>query len=219
MINEEKKKFLIELTKQGFCLDDIKEAFDWVKEETPSQHEPTTVNAPGSNAPQAPFVCQKVTSHNGLECVYVSENGVSFCIHPKTKEVPLMTDYKVFKEVRQEVHAIADFDSVGNTRALAEADPESPAIKFIKSLGGDWHIPALGVVCIIGRHVDEINKVLEEIEDAELIDKDEWLWSSTEDSATYAWGLSLSNGYLNFNTKVSLSIRVRPVSAIQTPSL
>lgn len=219
MINEEKKKFLIELTKQGFCLDDIKEAFDWVKEEVPSQQEPTTVNTQVSNTPQAPFVCQKVTSHNGLECVYVSENGVSFCIHPKTKEVPLMTDYKVFKEARQEVHAIADFDSVGNTRALAEADPESPAIKFIKSLGGDWHIPALGVVCIIGRHVDEINKVLEEIEDAELIDKDDWLWSSTENSATNAWYLHLSLGRLLNYGKVSLSNHVRPVSAIQTPSL
>lgn len=219
MINEEKKKFLIELTKQGFCLDDIKEAFDWVKEETPSQQEPTTVNAPVVTTELSPFVCQKINPYNGIECVYVSENGISFCIHPKTKEVPLMTDYKVFKEARQEVHAIADFDSVGNTRALAEADPESPAIKFIKSLGGDWHIPALGVVCIIGRHVDEINKVLEEIEGAELIDKDEWLWSSTEYSATSAWGLYLSSGNLNGNLKVSSSLRVRPVSAIQTPSL
>lgn len=219
MINEEKKKFLIELTKQGFCLDDIKEAFDWVKEETPSQQEPTTVNTPVVTTEPSPFVCQKINPYNGIECVYVSENGISFCIHPKTKEVPLMTDYKVFKEVRQEVHAIADFDSVGNTRALAEADPESPAIKFIKSLGGDWHIPALGVVCIIGRHVDEINKVLEEIEGAELIDKDEWLWSSTEGSATYAWILGLSYGYLDSGNKVSGSFHVRPVSAIQTPSL
>ena len=40
-----------------------------------------------------------------------------------------------------------------------------------------------------------------------------WYWSSTEYSATHAWGLNLSNGSAYCLTKASYQGRVRPVSA------
>lgn len=213
MINKQKQDLLVFLANNNFGIDAIKAAYEWLNEPdsapTQQRQTPSSINA-SSN--RNSFSCFKSQTGDNQQCVYVSENGISFLIHPKTEDVPQMTKGKVFKKPCQEVHAIADFDSVGNTRALAEADPESPAIKFLNSLGGDWYIPALGVLCIIGRHVDEINKVLEEIEDAELIGKDEYLLSSNEYNAERSW--SLDCDYINTSIKVTGGKYIRPVSAI-----
>ena len=40
-----------------------------------------------------------------------------------------------------------------------------------------------------------------------------WYWTSTEYSATYAWGLYLSGGFMDYGTKASRRSRVRAVSA------
>ena len=44
--------------------------------------------------------------------------------------------------------------------------------------------------------------------------EDEWYWSSTESSATYAWALGFGTGYQSDTTKASYRFRVRPVSAL-----
>jgi len=38
-------------------------------------------------------------------------------------------------------------------------------------------------------------------------------WTSTEYSSTYAWGLNLSYGYMDYFAKASYRLRVRAVSA------
>ena len=40
-----------------------------------------------------------------------------------------------------------------------------------------------------------------------------WYWSSTEYSATTAWGLNLYDGFADTSAKATGTFRVRPVSA------
>ena len=56
-----------------------------------------------------------------------------------------------------------------------------------------------------------INKALELVGGTPI--KGVWYWTSTEDSAPYAWLLYLSDGFANYYTKASNKHRVRAVSA------
>lgn len=73
---------------------------------------------------------------------------------------------------------------------------------------------------MIYHHLEEIQTALSIVGGQKLIttwDKGKGVpvyWSSTENSATGAWNLNLSDGNLyDWNNKVSYSDKVRPVSA------
>ena len=74
----------------------------------------------------------------------------------------------------------------------------------------DWYIPAIGELYVMYLMKNQINKALEYI-GAELI-KDTWYWSSTENSATGAWGLLFGTGDFYYYGKTR-EYSVRPVSA------
>ena len=78
---------------------------------------------------------------------------------------------------------------------------------------GKWWLPSLGEMFIIYANMTKINYALSLINGATQLVED-WYWTSTEDSATYAWGLNLSAGYTTYwTTKASDTTRVRAVSA------
>ena len=80
-------------------------------------------------------------------------------------------------------------------------------------LAGKWWLPSVGEMMMIYANMTKINYCLSLISGATQL-LENWYWTSTENSATYAWYLYLSRGYLaNWNTKASLKGRVRPVSA------
>lgn len=93
------------------------------------------------------------------------------------------------------------------------------ATEHIKAVGTDitgledgWYIPSLYELYLMylwRNHLDEALKYI----GAEPFE-DEWYWSSTECSATYAWALSFNTGYQNPYAKASTRYRVRPVSAL-----
>lgn len=101
--------------------------------------------------------------------------------------------------------AVADWDSKAATEDLREI--LHPNIK----LGENQTIPTLGQLYFILAHFREINEALAAVGGDTL--QDLWYWSSTQYSATNAWGLDLGNGYANFYTKATGQGRVRPVSA------
>ena len=102
--------------------------------------------------------------------------------------------------------AVADMDGARNTNHLRNI--LNPHIK----LADDWYIPSLGELYRIFINKKAINAALEFAKGDKL--QDRWYWTSTEGSATGAWGLSLNDGYTNFwNAEASSATRVRAVSA------
>lgn len=77
---------------------------------------------------------------------------------------------------------------------------------------GKWWLPSLGEMMMIYANMTKINYALSLINGATQLVEDAY-WTSTESSATYAWGLNLSDGYADGDTKASYSYRVRAVSA------
>lgn len=86
-------------------------------------------------------------------------------------------------------------------------------IRGILNMGisDDEYIPSLGELYFILAHFTQINAALEAVGGEPL--HDDWYWSSTEHSATYAWSLGLSGGRAYGSTKATSQLRVRPVSA------
>lgn len=78
---------------------------------------------------------------------------------------------------------------------------------------GKWWLPSLGEMIMIYANMTKINYALSLIAGAtQLVET--WYWTSTENSATYAWGLYLSDGNTNnWYAKASNTGRVRAVSA------
>ena len=77
---------------------------------------------------------------------------------------------------------------------------------------GSWWLPSLGELMMIYANMRKINYALSLINGAtQLVEA--WYWSSTEYSATFAWGLSLYGNANRYNPKAADQYRVRPVSA------
>ena len=100
-------------------------------------------------------------------------------------------------------------------QAAEDMDGETAAndIRDILNMGisDDEYIPSLGELYFILLHIRDINAALEAVGGEPL--HDDWYWSSTQYSATYAWGLTLYNGCARFSTKATAQSRVRAVSA------
>ena len=77
---------------------------------------------------------------------------------------------------------------------------------------GKWWLPSLGEMLMIYANMTKINYALSLISGATQLAGD-WYWTSTESSATGAWGLNLGDGTLIWRTKASSTHRVRAVSA------
>ena len=87
-------------------------------------------------------------------------------------------------------------------------------IRDILNMGisDDEYIPSLGELYFILAHFTQINAALKAVGGEPL--HDDWYWSSTQYSTTYAWGLSLNFGCAGYwTTKATYQHRVRPVSA------
>ena len=70
----------------------------------------------------------------------------------------------------------------------------------------------MGEMMAIYANMLKINYALSLISGATQLVEDSY-WTSTEYSATYAWGLNLTYGTMYGNTKAPNAIHVRPVSA------
>ena len=77
---------------------------------------------------------------------------------------------------------------------------------------GKWWLPSIAELITIWKHKYAINLCLSVISGASPL-VESWHWSSTEGSATGAWGLYLFDGLYGWSTKVTLSLYVRAVAA------
>ena len=102
--------------------------------------------------------------------------------------------------------AVADMDGARNTNHLRSI--LNPQIK----LADDWYIPSLGELYRIFINKKAINAALEFANGDKL--QDRLYWTSTENSAYFAWNLRLYDGNTSgWFTKASGTFRVRAVSA------
>ena len=76
---------------------------------------------------------------------------------------------------------------------------------------GRWWLPSLGELMMIYANMRKINYALSLINGATQLAETAY-WSSTEYSATNAWGLNLDDG-AGYYAKAAYQLRVRPVSA------
>lgn len=125
--------------------------------------------------------------------------------------------------------AFADFTGEANTNAIIKAssttnitNTEAYAPGFCNKysranangkglLAGKWWLPSLGELAMIWANFDKINYALSKINGATHLQKTLY-WSSTQNSADYAWKLPMSDGLVNGGYKFNQNA-VRPVSA------
>ena len=80
-------------------------------------------------------------------------------------------------------------------------------------IAGKWWLPSVAEMMLIYANKKKINAALSVIKGASKLTEG-WYWTSTEGSATDAWGFGLSNGGVgNWYVKVKSRGRVRAVSA------
>lgn len=108
-------------------------------------------------------------------------------------------DYK-----RHELHALDDFNGKANTEHLKRHG------EFDFDLADDEWIPSLGELAIIFKNKEKINEALAYVGGDELVD--DWYWSSTELTASSAWGVGFSGGNVDGSSKGYSNV-VRPVCA------
>jgi hypothetical protein len=114
------------------------------------------------------------------------------------------TKYDGYKD--NYLDAVADWNGKANTEHLKAIGLN----KEIELADGEY-IPSLGEMYLIYLNRKALNQALELIGSDPI--KDDWYWTSTESSATGAWGLHLYGRAYNFYAKASTTFRVRPVSA------
>lgn len=125
------------------------------------------------------------------------------------------------------VTAFADFNGKQNTASQithSECSGTSYAPGYCHSYSrvnangkgltaGKWWLPSMGELMVIYANMKKINYALSLISGASQL-VENWYWSSTEVSASYAWPLHLDGGGAgNWHTKSTTHYRVRPVSA------
>ena len=104
------------------------------------------------------------------------------------------------------MNAVQDWNGKENTEHLKAVGLN----KKIQLKDGEY-IPTLAELYLICLHRKQVNEALLFV-GGETISG--WrYWSSTECSATHAWGLNLNYGYANYSTKATTKGRVRAVSA------
>lgn len=115
-----------------------------------------------------------------------------------------ITKYDGYKD--NYLDAVADWNGKANTEHLKAIGLNKKIV-----LADGEYIPSLGEMYLIYLNRKALNQALELIGSDPV--KDDWYWTSTEFSASYAWGLLLSSGYATNLTKASYAGHVRPVSA------
>ena len=104
------------------------------------------------------------------------------------------------------IDAVADWNGRENTEHL-----KAVGLSDNIHLEDGQYIPSMGEMYLIYLNRKAINEALEKADGQPIAD--DWYWTSTEYSATYAWGLNLYSGDMFNYTKASYTLRVRPVSA------
>ena len=159
-------------------------------------------------------------NNNGVEGVLVVEDDHKIVIatEDSPEDLPWSNEYGLINQPVDELEE-AQNDFNGEYYCQKLDSPDFPAAYYCKTYnkgGRNWYLPSSGELWLIYNHLEEIQNALETVGGQKLIttwdDDAPVYWSSTENSAAYAWYLSLLDRYLyNGCSKVSGNNKVRPV--------
>lgn len=194
----------------GFDEEIAKKSYDFVTGNEPKpESKPTTELADGiylMYEKHAVLFTGQEVSAQGCTGVGVKFGGKSLVLaltDISDSDIELTTQQGGTRFITSYHHAAEDMD--GKTA--------TDDIRDILNMGisDDEYIPSLGELYFILAHFTQINAALEAVGGEPL--RNDWYWSSTQYSATNAWGLGLGNGYAGSTAKATYQSRVRPVSA------
>lgn len=162
------------------------------------------------------LISEPFNGENSKENVYAVAfkfGSVSLMLHPRDLVDMKMTcdDSEPTVSITEYDIAVTDYDGKINTEGLVKR-----GLNFRFQIPDDHFIPSLGQLYIMFALKCRLNEALEYVGHDPLADT--WYWSSTEVSATYAWGLNFGNGGFSYGIKTN-ELRVRPVSAFIPSSL
>ena len=163
-------------------------------------------------------------NNNGVVGVLVVEDDHKIVVATEDapEDLPWSNEYELINQPVDEMEdAESDFNGEIYCRRLNS--PDFPAAYYCKTYNKgnrDWYLPSSGELWLIYNHLEEIQNALSIVGGQKFVttwdDDAPVYWSSTENSAAYAWYLSflsLLDGCLQFwCSKVSGNNKVRPVS-------
>lgn len=224
-IMSEKSSLKMQLLQQmGYDIEKAKAAYQWLNEDqdvdTPqvsaaieskpdgiylvSEDGSVILFGPEWKKPESPvkYIGVKWGSRSLAVALHDKANGEDITLTAKKDE----TEYDGYIDTY--LDAVANWTGRANTEHLKQIGLNKEI-----SLAENEYIPSLGEMLFVFLNRKAINEALEAVGGTPI--DGVWYWTSTESSATDAWYLYLSNGYVYYYTKASNTYRVRAVSAFQ----
>ena len=196
----------------GFDEEIAKKSYDFVMGNEPEpqpESKPTTELADGIylmyGKTAVPYTGQEVSAQ-GCTGVGVKFGGKSLVLaltDISDDDVELTTQQGGTRFITDYHRAAEDMDGKAATDDIRDI--------LNMGIADDEYIPSLGELYFMLAHFTRINAALKAVGGEPL--RNDWYWSSTQFSATYAWYLNLSYGYASNGAKATYQYRVRPVSA------
>ena len=147
-------------------------------------------------------------------------DGATILVYPKYKECELLAyerryDWK--EPEHTEIEALLEDTDKSKERTDTLLELDSPAAKFVRSIGKRFNIPSLLTSGTIKKYCKEINTLTKQIEGADVLPEGSSLWSCLRSRAGYAWYALGSYGFFN-NNFMYLAFVVVPVAHLENPS-
>ncbi len=155
-------------------------------------------------------------NNNGVVGVLVVEDGHKIVVALEDSPKNLCWSKKR-KMVNQPFDESEESDFNGEYYCQKLDSPDFPAAYYCKTYnkgGRNWYLPSSGELWLIYQHLEEIQNALSIVGGQKFVtvrgEDIPVYWSSTEDSAMYAWAMGIGNiGWCN---KIGDRYKVRPVS-------
>lgn len=224
-IMSEKSNLKMQLLQQmGNDIEKAKAAYQWLNEDqdvdTPqvsaalkskpdgiylvSEDGSVILFGPELKKPESPvkYIGVKCGSRSLAVALHDQANGEDVTLTAKKDE----TEYNGYIDTY--LDAVANWTGKANTEHIKQIGLNKEI-----SLAENEYIPSFGEMLFVFLNRKAINEALEAVGGTPI--DDVWYWTSTEFSASYAWGLSLLIGYVSYRPKASYTGRVRAVSTFQ----
>lgn len=125
-------------------------------------------------------------------------------------------EIKIFNQACDESKALQTLNGLGLTRTIAMQSGNNTAAAACWNYNKDglqWYLPCIYELSTIAAYREEINEILEGI-GAMPLNEDNYYWSSSEHSQSYAWFVSFGNGGIYTNNEYRGHL-VRAVAAFE----
>lgn len=142
-------------------------------------------------------------------------DGKTTLVYPKYKECRLLYAKRIdsWKEPEHsQIEALFEDTDLCKERTDELLKLDSPAAKFVRSIGEKFNIPSLLTVGNVKKYQKEINALAKQIKGADLLPEDSNLWSCLRSSAYCAWVAFGRHGFFSnyylYYTYVVVPVRI-----------